>query len=95
MFLPWATPPPSNTRSPSARQRSTNSKQRRLLPTPASATTPTTWPLPSRARASAASQGLHVVVAADEARQAAGARGVEARAHRAEPLELEDRAPAR
>ena len=48
-------PVPSKTRSPSARHRSANSKQRRLLPTPASPTTPTTWPFPSRHCARAAS----------------------------------------
>ncbi len=36
-------------------------------------------------------EGPHVVVAADEAREAAGARCVETGTDRAEPLELEDR----
>jgi hypothetical protein len=42
-------------RNPRARQRWTNSQHRRLLPTPGSATMPTTCPWPSMARASAAS----------------------------------------
>ncbi len=46
--------PPSRA-SPAARQRSANSKQSRLLPVPASATTPSTWPSPRRVRSSAAS----------------------------------------
>src|SRR5262249_24585903 len=44
--FPWATPRVSYTEKPRARQRSANSKQRRLLPRPGGATTPTTCPGP-------------------------------------------------
>ena len=53
--FPCATPCPSSTGMPRARQLSRNSAHRRDLPVPASATTPTTCPLPPRARSSAAS----------------------------------------
>src|SRR5215208_7094376 len=54
MRRPCATPRPSVMSMPRARHRSVNSRQRRLLPVPGSATTPTTWP-PSRERSYAAS----------------------------------------
>src|SRR6266542_3620468 len=53
MARPWARQWPSFTKMPLARQRSTNSRQSRLFPTPASPTIPTICPCPSRALRSA------------------------------------------
>ena len=86
--LPCATPQAWRTSTPCARQCSMNSWQSRLLPVPASATTPTTPPCPARARSSAASRARQLGVAPHELREAARARGVEPRARLAEALEL-------
>ena len=81
---------PRRPRPRSARARSANSWQRRLLPTPGSATIPTAAPSPALARSSAASSTAISSVAADEAGEAALAREVESRARRADPGQLED-----
>ena len=84
-------PAPRRPRTPRARQRSANSWQSRLLPTPGSATMPDRAALAApRAASSAASQRRHLLGAADEAGEAALAGEVEPRARRADPGQLED-----
>ena len=75
---------------PRARQRSTNSKQSRLLPTPGLGDDADDLPVPVERPRERGLERRHLVAAADEAREAARARDVEARAQRADALELED-----
>ena len=83
-------PAPRRPRARRSRQRWANSWQSRLLPTPGSATRPTTPPSPASARSSAARSAAISSAAPDEAREAARAREVEPRARRADAGQLED-----
>ena len=60
------------------------------MPTPGSATTPTTPPSPCFGPLEGLLEDVHLPVAADEAGEAALAREVEPRARLADPGELED-----
>ena len=62
----------------------------RLLPVPASATTPTTCPLPARGLLEGVLERAQIRGAPDEAREPAAARHVEARARAAEAGEAVD-----
>ena len=81
---------------PFARQRCVNSSHRRLLPTPASPTIPITCGCPAVRLLAGALEHRHLLVAADEPREAARPRDVEAPARGADAGQLVDaQRPAR